>query len=134
MQNSLSKKSWDSTFSETEEVHAWNLSYMPEICPNVQEVDYQWGQALVLINVNVGFKILPWNYLKIQVRWQSKIRFDWCSGILQLVQATNKLKKIYQIQFLVLVYVAGNSIASSNQQAEGIILSNYSPQQVASDK
>ena len=42
-------------------------SYMPEICPIVQKVDYQggegksfvqifkWGWALVLINVNAGF-------------------------------------------------------------------------------
>ena len=43
---------------------------MPEICQNVQKVDYQgaegksffqifkWGWALVLINVNVGFTCL----------------------------------------------------------------------------
>ena len=42
-------------------------NYMPEICQNVQKVDYKgaegknfvqifkWGWALVLINVNVGF-------------------------------------------------------------------------------
>ena len=66
--------------------------------------------------------------------WQSKIRFDWCSGILQLVQVTNNLKKVYQISFLVLVYAAGNSIALLNEQGEGIILSNHSPQQVESGK
>ena len=45
----------------------WRTSYMPEICLNVQNVDYKgaegksffqifkWGLALVLINVNVGF-------------------------------------------------------------------------------
>ena len=35
---------------------------------------------------------------------------------------------------MVLVYVAGNSIAFLNQQFEGITLNNHSPQQVASDK
>ena len=52
----------------------------------------------------------------------------------QLVQAKNYLKKIDQIYFLVLVYVAGNSIWILNKQDEGIILSNHSPQQVESDK
>ena len=52
---------------------------MPEICENVQKVEWQgaagksffqifkWGWALVLINVNVGFWMLPWNDSKIRV-------------------------------------------------------------------
>ena len=52
---------------------------MPGICQNIRKVDYQrakgksffqifkWGWELVLISVNVGFKIVPWNHSKIRV-------------------------------------------------------------------
>ena len=57
---------------------------MPEICQNVQKLDYQgaegkslfqifkWGWAFFLINVNVGFQIVPWNDSKIRVDGNQK--------------------------------------------------------------
>ena len=64
------------------------------------------------------------------------IRFQWCPGILQLVQATNNFEKIYQIFF-------GASLCCScwlilctfvNKQTGEIILSNHSTRQVESGK
>ena len=121
-------------------------NYIPEICQNVQKVDYQGAEgksicqifnlswALVLINVNVGFQTVPRNDSKIQVRWKSKTRFERYSGILQLVQATNNLKIpikcSFWFQFMLLVI----SCAFFNKQTKGIIHSNHSSQKVVSDK
>ena len=57
VQNFFSKKNWDSTFSLTEDLYAWNLSkYSKSTLPSnwVQEFFQILVWALVLINVNVG--------------------------------------------------------------------------------
>ena len=138
MQNSFSKK--------TEIQLSCRLrNYIPEICQNVQKVDnqgvegkgffqiFKWGWTLVLINVvlinvNAGFSIVPWNDSKIQVGWQLKIRIKQCSGVLQLLQATN-----YECNVCFLFMLQVISCAFLNKQTEWIILSNHFPQQVASD-
>ena len=47
---------------------------------------------MIMINVNFGSQIVPGNDSEIRMRWQSKIRFQWCPGIFKHVQATNNLK------------------------------------------
>ena len=49
------------------QISRWLKNYIPEICQNIEKVEYQgtecknffqiykWGWGLVLINVNVGF-------------------------------------------------------------------------------
>ena len=43
LQNSFSKKNWDSTLLQTEELY-------PEICQNVQKVDYQGAEVGIDLN------------------------------------------------------------------------------------
>ena len=43
LQNSFSKKNWDSILSQTEELY-------PEICQNVQKVDYQGTEVGIDLN------------------------------------------------------------------------------------
>ena len=43
LQNSFSKKNWDSILSQTEELY-------PEICQNVQKVDYQGAEIGIDLN------------------------------------------------------------------------------------
>ena len=65
---SFSKTILHLVFLQAEELYAWNL----------------WK--------SLESRLLPWNNSKIWIRWQSKIRFQWCSGTFQRVQETNKVK------------------------------------------
>ena len=74
---------------------------MPKICQNVQKGDCQGAEGKsffsmrlrIGLNVNFGFYIGPRNDSKIRLIWQLKIRFERCSGILQLLEATTNLKR-----------------------------------------
>ena len=115
------------------------IKCMPEICQNVQKVDYQGaegksffkifkcGWALVLIDVSVVF----------QQCLKTIQSFEWDgnqNGIHQLVQATNNLKRsiksIFWFQFMLMVIPC----VFLNKQTEGIFHSSHSPRQVSSDK
>ena len=60
LQNSFSKKIWDSNSSQNEELYAWNFSKcsesrLPRSWGEEPLSNFKWGWTLALINVNVGF-------------------------------------------------------------------------------
>ena len=63
------------------------------------------------------------------MRWQSEIRFQWFSVILQLAQATKDLSNII---FGFSLYCLLIPCTFVNKQTKGIIISNHSPETMAS--
>ena len=89
-QNSFSKKNWDSTFLQTEELYAWNLSKCSK-----SRLPMRLGIGLNLCKcwfLDYAFKRLK-DSSEIAVKNMVRLM----PRILQIVQTTNSLKQIYQI-------------------------------------
>ena len=130
LQNFLSKKNWI-------QLSRRQKKYMSEICQNVQKIDYQifkWGCVLVLINVTVGFYIVPRNKSKIGLEWQSNIRSNSATESSNLYKQRITFKNLSNIIFGFSLCFWLIQCAYLNKQTEGIIRSNHSPRQVASDE
>ena len=89
---------------------------------------------MVLINVTVGFYIVPRNKSKIGLEWQSNIRSNGATESSNLYKQRITFKNLSNIIFGFSLCFWLIQCAYLNKQTEGIILSNHSPRQVASDE